>query len=302
MSISVSYDDVLQLVRGASTTISADALALMRAAVQNETNPGAKVMLEAMLKNVALAGQEDKPVCQSPGYPTVYVRFGDGMDLGGLVESMSQAVVECTGRGYFRPSIVHPLTRKNSGDNSGLGMPNVEFQHRSGQDYLEIIMSAKGCGAELANISTILTPATLGENYEGLKRLVLQTVAKGGGIPCPPTAIGIGLGGQMDVSAKLSREAVSTRDWRDDNPDPLLDELEKELLTKINQLGIGPAGIGGDTTCLAVKIAAAATHTAICPVTINFHCWVARRFGVRFYKDGRRERLFQADMAAAEAA
>lgn len=298
---SISYEDILGLVRASSTTISSDVLALMKAAAQRETNAGAKVMLEAMLKNVALAGKEDKPVCQSPGFPTVYVRFGDGVDLGDLAASMSNAVVECTNRGYFRPSIVHPLTRHNSGDNSGAGVPNIEYQHRNGQEYLEIIMSAKGCGAELANISTILTPATLGEDYSGLKRLVLQTVAKGGGIPCPPTAIGIGIGGQMDVSAKLSREAVSTRDWRDENPDPLLASLEQELLTKINKLGIGPAGIGGDTTCLAVKIAVAATHTAICPVTINFHCWVARRFGVRLYKDGRKENLFQEESAYASA-
>ncbi|MGL5513807.1 MAG: fumarate hydratase, partial [Sporomusa sp.] len=112
----------------------------------------------------------------------------------------------------------------------------------------------------------------------------------------PPSAIGIGIGGQMDVSAKLSREAISTRDWRDPHPDPLIAGLEQELLHNINELGLGPAGIGGDTTCLAVKIGYAATHTAICPVTINFHCWVARRFGVRFYPDGRREYLFQEEM------
>ena len=300
-SFHVKYEDVLNLVRDSATTISADALVLMRAAVQKETNSSAKVMLEAMLSNVALAQENDKAVCQSPGFPTVYVRFGDGIDLGDLAKFVSKAVVECTNQGYFRPSIVHPLTRQNSGDNSGTGVPNIEYQHSSGRDYLEIIMSAKGCGAELANISTILTPATLGENYSGLKRLVLQTVAKGGGIPCPPTAIGIGIGGQMDVSAKLSREAVSTRDWRDENPDPLLASLEKELLVKINALGIGPAGIGGDTTCLAVKIAAAATHTAICPITINFHCWVARRFGVRFYKDGRSEHLFREETEYASA-
>lgn len=297
----ISYEVVLDMVHAAAITISDDVLALMRAAAERETNSSAKVMLEAMLNNVALAGKEDKPVCQSPGFPTVYLRFGDGVDLSNLAVWISKAVVECTHRGYFRPSIVHPLTRCNSGDNSGVGVPNIEYQYRNGQEYLEIIMSAKGCGAELANISTILTPATLGENYSGLKRLVLQTVAKGGGIPCPPTAIGIGIGGQMDVSAKLSREAVSTRDWRDENRDPILANLEQDLLAKINKLGIGPAGIGGDTTCLAVKIAVAATHTAICPVTINFHCWVARRFGVRLYENGRKEHLFQKEDAYATA-
>lgn len=215
------------------------------------------------------------------------------MPLSGITENIQKALAECTAKGYIRPSIVHSLTRKNAGDSSGEGVPNMEFRYVPNQEYLEIIASFKGCGAELGNVSAILTTAKMGKNLSGVKKLVLETVANAGGMPCPPTAIGIGIGGQMDVSAKLSREAISTRDWRDTNPDPLLASLEAELLADINKLGIGPAGIGGDTTTLAVKIAHAATHTAICPITINFHCWVARRFGVRIYPDGRKEFLFQ---------
>jgi len=291
----IMYDEVYALVHTMCTKISDDAYGLMKQAAAKEQKPEAKAMLQAMLDNVGKAGELDKPVCQSPGLPTVYIRFGDNADLSdlnALTRFIPQAVVECTKSGYIRPSIVHPLTRHNSGDSSGEGIPNFEYQYRPGLEYLEVIMSAKGCGAELANISKILTPATLGKNYVGLKKLVLETVAKGGGFPCPPSAIGIGIGGQMDISAKLSREAISTRDWRDKHPDPLIAELEEELLTNINVLGIGPAGIGGDTTTLAVKIGFAATHTAICPVTINFHCWVARRFGVQFYKNGERRYLF----------
>lgn len=289
----ITYDEVLALLKNMCTTISPDALALMKQAAERESNPAAKAMLESMVENVKQAGIKDKPVCQSPGFPTVYIRFGDNADLRGLTQWLPQAVVECTKNGYIRPSIVHPLTRKNSGDSSGIGVPNIEYQYRPGQIYLEVIMSAKGCGAELGNKALILTPATLGENYVGLKKLVLETIVNAGGMPCPPSALGIGIGGQMDVSAKLSREAISTRDWRDEHPDPMIAALEKELLANINQLGLGPAGIGGDTTCLAVKIGYASTHTAICPVTINFHCWVARRFGIRFYPDGHREHLFQ---------
>ncbi|EGO63916.1 fumarate hydratase [Acetonema longum] len=289
----ITYEEIFSLVHNMCTGISSDVLEIMNKALVKESNQGAKALLQSMIDNVGQAGKLDKPVCQSPGLPTVYIRFGDQADLGGLSKWLPQAVVECTKKGYIRPSIVHPLTRYNPGDSSGVGIPNFEYQYRPGQEYMEVIMSAKGCGAELANLSTILTPATLGTNYVGLKKLVLETVTKGGGFPCPPSAIGIGIGGQMDISAKLSREAISTRDWRDQHPDPLFASLEKELLENINSLGLGPAGIGGDTTCLAVKIGYAATHTAICPVTINFHCWVARRFGVRFYPDGRREYLFQ---------
>lgn len=189
---------------------------------------------------------------------------------------------------------------QNPGDSSGRGVPNYELRYEKDLPYCEIIVSAKGCGAELPNVAKILTPATLGKNYKGLKQLVLDTICGSNGFmgargyPCPPFSIGIGLGGQMDVAAKLSREAISTRNWLDHNPDPLFDELEQELLADINKLQNGPAGIGGDTTALAVKIGWAATHTAICPVVINFHCWVARRFGIRFYPDGRTEQLFQA--------
>lgn len=292
-NFAISYPEIVDWVHNGCISISADALVLMKKAIEKERTPAAKVMLESMVENVAIAGQTDKPVCQSPGFPSVWVRFSDGMPLSGITENIQKALAECTAKGYIRPSIVHSLTRKNAGDSSGEGVPNMEFRYVPNQEYLEIIASFKGCGAELGNVSAILTTAKMGKNLSGVKKLVLETVANAGGMPCPPTAIGIGIGGQMDVSAKLSREAISTRDWRDTNPDPLLANLEAELLADINKLGIGPAGIGGDTTTLAVKIAHAATHTAICPITINFHCWVARRFGVRIYPDGRKEFLFQ---------
>ncbi|MDR1826832.1 MAG: fumarate hydratase [Methylobacteriaceae bacterium] len=291
--VKVSYEDIVELIHKGCTGISADVQVLMRRALERETVPSARVMLQTMLDNVAMAGRLDKPVCQSPGFPTVWVRYDDGMPVAGLREHIQKALAECTAKGYIRPSIVHSLTRNNPGDSSGEGVPNMEYRLVPGLPYLEIIASFKGCGAELGNASVIMTTATLGKDLSGLKKLVLETVVKAGGIPCPPSALGIGIGGQMDVASKLSREAVSTRDWRDTNPDPLLAALETELLDSVNKLGVGPAGIGGDTTTLAVKIAHAATHTAICPVTVNFHCWVARRFGVRIYPDGTVQHLFQ---------
>ncbi|HWR39273.1 MAG TPA: fumarate hydratase [Patescibacteria group bacterium] len=288
----ITYEEVYNWVKETCTHVSPDSLILLRQGLDRETSPGAKAMLSSMLENVEMADQEDKPVCQSPGFPTVYFSYGntEGLDL--LSQYVPKAIVEATGNGYARPSIVHSLTRQNPGNNSGDGAPNMEYLYSPGQEYIEMIMSFKGCGAELGNIYKTMTTAQLGSDYKGLKTLVYETVINAGGMPCPPSAIGIGIGGQMDVAAKLSRRAVSTRDWRDKNPDPLLNELEEELLENINKLGLGPAGIGGNTTCLAVKIGMAATHTAICPVAINFHCWVARRMGVRIYPDGRREYLF----------
>lgn len=286
-----TYDDIYHLITDSCTSISDDVYQLLKQAHDRESSPAAITMYQCMLENVKLAGEQNKPVCQSPGYPTVYVRFGKNADIENIKDYFGKALIEATKNGYLRPSIVHSLNRNNPGDNSGDGVPNFEFQFIPEQEYLDIIISFKGCGAELGNVTKVMTTAQLGKNLAGLKRLVLETVIEAGGKPCPPIGLGIGIGGQTDVSNKLGREAISTRDWRDLNPDGQLAELEAELLEKINQLKLGPAGIGGETSCLAVKIGMASTHTAICPVSIIFHCWVARRGGIRFFPDGTKKNI-----------
>jgi fumarate hydratase subunit alpha len=274
------------------TTVPADVMYLMRKAYDNETSDSAKRMLRTQMENVAMAVAEAKPVCQSPGFPTVYIRYGGCVDIEEMADVLRQEISNMTREGFLRPSMVHPLTRKNTGDNSGIGVPNIELEYEAALDFVEIIISFKGCGAELGNAVRIFTPAQIGKNAKGIKEFVIDTVIKAGGKPCPPFALGIGIGGQMDVAAKLSRRAVSTRQWTDRNPDPDLGAMEEELLAKINELGIGPGGIGGKTTALAVKINMSHTHTAICPVTVNFHCWVARRGGMRIHHGGKVEYLF----------
>lgn len=281
------HDAIIRAVTG----ISDDVRDLLADALKKETNPTAQSMLSAMLDNLSIAKAADKGVCQSPGYPTSWLSFGDDNMPHNIKETIGEAVAEATKKGYLRPSMVDPLTRVNSGNNTGEGVPNVEFEYNPGQNYVDYIVSFKGCGAELGNAMQILTPAKLGKDLVGLKRFVIETAINAGGKPCPPFGIGIGIGGQMDICSKLSRKAISTRRWDDVNPDPQLAALEKELKDEINSLGLGAAGTGGDTVCLAVKIAKCHTHTAIAPVAINFHCWVARRAGVRIYDDGRVEKL-----------
>lgn len=293
MNHQILENAVYETVIRAATEISRDARELLEKACKQETCETAKRILSSMTENLDIARAERKAICQSPGYPTAYLSWG-GEELSGTVEkALSRALSEATRKGFLRPSIVDPLTRHNPGDNTGRGVPNIEYQHHPGQKYTDFIVSFKGCGAELGNAMKIFTTASLkmDRDFEGLKRFVLETVIQAGGKPCPPYAIGIGIGGQMDVAAKLSREAVSTRRWDDENQDVLLNRLEKELCANINSLGLGAAGIGGDTSCLAVKIGAAATHTAIAPVAVNFHCWVARRAGIRIYEDGRLEKI-----------
>lgn len=275
-----------------STTISPDVKYLLKKAYAEETTDSAREMINTLLRNVEMAEKQKKSVCQSPGFPTAYIRYGGCANIGEFIEVLKQVILNITREGFLRPSMVHPITRKNTGDNSGAGVPNIELEYDSALSFVELVISFKGCGAELGNAVKIFTPAQIGENAKGIKEFVIDTVIKAGGKPCPPFALGIGIGGQMDVAAKLSRRAVSTRKWTDHNPDPDLAAMEEELLDKINQLGIGAGGIGGKSTALAVKIGMSYTHTAICPVALDFHCWVARRAGMRIYPDGKIQYLF----------
>lgn len=285
-------EDIYNLIRESCIAVSPDVKELLHETVAKETSSSAKEMVRTMIDNVELAGEKKKPVCQSPGFGTVYISFGDSTGILDIQTAFREAIVESTKKGYLRPSMVHPLTRENSGDNSGVGVPNFELEFIPEQEYIEVVVSFKGCGAELGNAMKIMTTAMLGKDYSGFKKFVVETALAAGGKPCPPYGIGIGIGGQMDIACKLARRAISTRDWRDTNEDPMLAGLEEELCAKVNSLKIGPAGIGGEVSCLAVKIGMTSTHTAILPVAITFHCWVVRRGGIRFYRDGRKELLF----------
>jgi fumarate hydratase subunit alpha len=288
------FNVALELIKRSCTEIASDGMELLEKAYAKERNTAARSMLETMIRNAKLATAENKPVCQSPGYPVVYATLGGDVKLEVGVQTVFQkALVEATKAGYLRPSMVHPITRKNPGDNSGIGVPDVEIEYDHEADYADFILSFKGCGAELPNVLKVLTPAQVGRNGVGIKKLVLESVVEAGGIPCPPVAIGIGIGGQIHYAAKLSRKAVSVRKWTDTNPNKELATMETQLLESINSLGIGPAGVGGDTTALAVKVEMVSTHTAICPVAMNFHCWTLRRRGVRVYSDGSVEYLFE---------
>lgn len=164
-TLELPYEKVYDLLHKCCTSISPDVLYLMKRAAAKETNPEAKTFLETMLKNVELAGQMDKPVCQSPGFPSVWIRWGEAMqpNLTNLMGNITQSVIEATKAGYIRPSIVHPLTRHNPGDSSGRGVPNYELRYEKDLPYCEIIVSAKGCGAELPNVAKIL----LGQELQG---------------------------------------------------------------------------------------------------------------------------------------
>ena len=182
---SAIHDAVIRAV----TEISADVKGLLKDALARETNETAQSMLRSMVDNLSIAKEGDKAVCQSPGYPTTWLSFGDGNLPECTREAISEAVAEATKKGYLRPSMVDPLTRENSGNNTGKGVPNIEYEYHPGQKYVDFIISFKGCGAELGNAMQIMTTAKLGKNLSGLKRFILETAVNAGGKPCPPYGI-----------------------------------------------------------------------------------------------------------------
>lgn len=175
-----------EVIHHACTGIAPDVEVLLRTAAEREENDTARSVLMTMLENAELAQEQDKPACQSPGFPCVYVTYGGDVHLPDLREVFTVAMRRCTEAGYLRPSMVHPLTRKNSGDNTGPGVPNFEVDFCPELDYVEFIVSFKACGAELVNGVKGFTAATLGLKLSGLKKYVLDPVIKGKGIPCPP--------------------------------------------------------------------------------------------------------------------
>src|SRR5439155_6348403 len=167
-----------------------------------------------------------------------------------------------------------PLTRKNTQTNTGQGMPHVKFEFVPDSDKIEIWMAPKGSGWENMSFIRMLKPAA---GIKAVKRYVLECVFESGANPCPPVIVGIGLGGTSDAAAAMGKEASCFRKVGTSNPDPQVAQLEKELLELINQTGIGPQGLGGETTAMAVNIEWAHTHISQLPVAVNMQCWRSER-------------------------
>lgn len=271
---------VLELLKRAVIKLPTDVKEALEKAYRNEISETAKMQLKAIIDNLRLAEESGIPMCQDTGVIIVYVTNPvHGIDI-----PIVEAVREGTKQIPLRPNAVHPLTRKNSSDNTGERMPYINYRF-SNEPYTEITVFPKGAGSENMSCLGLLTPA---QSLKGIKEFVLNAVLKAGSQPCPPTILGLGIGGSADIACKLAKEsllrAVGSR-----HRDKEIAELETELYEAINLLGIGPMGLGGRTTCLDVHIEYAHCHTASLPVAINFQCWAARKASARFYKDGKVE-------------
>ena len=267
-------DAVCRIYRDAVIELPEDVTLALRRAHENEDNKTARLNLGTVLKNIEAAHADGIPMCQDTGLPIVFVKLGR-VRVENLYQGIRNGVERATMEVPLRPNVVDPLTRKNTGTNTGKGIPQVDVELVDG-DYLELTVFPKGFGSENNNALKMGLP---GEGVEGIKNFVLETVRAAGGKPCPPTRIGVGIGGSSDMALKLAKKAL-LRDVQDRNSDERLSKLEEELLEEVNATGIGPMGLGGKTTALDVKVEMVDTHTAGLPIGICIQCWAARHSSV----------------------
>jgi fumarate hydratase subunit alpha/L(+)-tartrate dehydratase alpha subunit len=244
-----------------------------------------KVML-TVLENIKLADEKDMMVCQDTGLAIYKVLVGQNfppLDMVELKERIKVAAERATKEHPLRSNTVHPLTRKNTQTNTGQGIPSIKIDFVADSDNLEIWMAPKGSGSENMSFLRMLKPA---DGVKAVKKFVLECVFDSGANPCPPTIVGIGIGGTSDMAAAMAKEASSFRKVGTKSPDPLVAQLETELLNLINQTGIGPQGLGGVTTAMAVNIEWAHTHISQLPVAVNMQCWRGERACATIDADG----------------
>jgi fumarate hydratase subunit alpha/L(+)-tartrate dehydratase alpha subunit len=250
----------------------------------SETVPRAQDVLGTMIANIAVAERTDNLLCQDTGLPIYNVAIGRGVEVDGpaLKEAIRSGCARATREYPFRSSVVHPLTRANDQTSCGIEMPVIHFDFVDTPDVLEIEMIPKGSGSENNSFLKMAIPA---DGVDAIKRFVVDCVIAAGGKTCPPTIVGVGIGGTSDLCVALAKRAA-TRALGTHCPDREGARLESQLSAAVNALGVGPQGLGGDSTAFAVHIELAATHITMNPVAVNMQCHSARRAKATFTPNG----------------
>ena len=264
------HDRVRDMVRHAATHLPGDVERALEKSKNAESTDTAREVLDQLLENARLARESGLPLCQDTGVAIFFVEMGAECRVqgGDLNDILNQAMIEAYEQGFLRKSLCHPLTRTNTGNNS------PAFIHHElvpGQE-LKIQFMSKGGGSENMSRCTMLTPA---QGWEGIKEFVLDRMAEAGPNPCPPTIVGVGIGGTFDLAPVLAKKALF-RPLDQPHPDPEAAALEQELLQGINDLGIGPMGLGGKTTSLGVRLNMSPCHIASLPLAVNVQCHSSR--------------------------
>lgn len=284
------YQAAYEVNRRAAIAVPKDGLLAYQKALAQESKPLAKFILAQICHNYQVAVAEGRPMCGDTGLPRYYVKIGNEARLEGgfvaLERALRQAVADVTRDIQLRANRVHPLTRKNPGNNVGIFAPNVDYSFEPDADWVDITAVHKG--GLFGTDYRMLFP---GDGIEGIKRFFLDNLAEFArrGLSCPPVTVGIGIGGTKDQAVRLSKEAACLRVQGDRHPDPVVARLEDELTDLGNRTGFGAMGVGGDVTVLDVHIEIAYTHTGGTPIGISQFCHAYRRATARLYPDGRIE-------------
>ncbi len=249
-----------------------------------ETDATGKSILATMIRNIDVAEDTDNLLCQDTGIPIYNVTIGRGVEVDGidLKAAITKGCERATTEYPLRSSIVHPVTRENKQTSCGHRVPVITVDFSDNADELVVEMIPKGSGSENGSFLKMCIPA---EGVAGIKTFVVDRVMEAGGKVCPPTIVGVGVGGTSDLCTKLAKIAA-TRPLGSVSDDPEGAKLEKELTEAVNSLGIGPQGLGGDSTAFAVHVETAATHITMNPVAVNIQCHSARRARATFTPNG----------------
>ena len=265
-------DKTKELFLSANYHINPDLMNRLAEALEEETSEIGKSVLRMIIENNKIASREEVPICQDTGLAVVFVEVGQEVHLvdGDFIEAINQGVKEAYQEGYLRKSVVDDpvFERKNTKTNT----PAIIYTDIIPGDKIKLLVMPKGFGSENMSAIAMLKPA---DGPEGIVNFVVETVEKAGPNPCPPTIIGVGIGGTIDKAMVIAKKAIA-RKIGSHNENEKYALMEREILTKINNLGIGPAGLGGNITCLAVHIDYLPTHIAGLPVAVNVCCHAAR--------------------------
>ncbi|ADO83796.1 fumarate hydratase [Ilyobacter polytropus] len=264
-------EEVARLCIEANYFIGKDVMGKIKEALEKEESPVGKNILEQIITNDGIAADDQVPMCQDTGLAVVFLEVGTEVKINGdIYEAINAGVRKGYEEGYLRKSAVrHPLDRVNTKDNTPA---IIHTKLVPGSDKVKIIVAPKGGGSENMSYVKMLAPAA---GVEGVKNLIIEAIKAGGGNPCPPMVVGVGLGGTFEKAALLAKEALM-RDLNDKSPDPVNAKLEDELLELINNTGVGPLGLGGKVTALTVKVNSYPCHIASLPVAVNINCHAAR--------------------------
>lgn len=275
----VAFDTIVAAVKelciAANTDLSEDVQSALIQCAESEQSVLAKSILQQLVQNAEIAREEVVPMCQDTGYAVVFVELGQGVCItgGSLTEAINEGVRQGYQEGFLRKSIVgNPIERQNTGDNT----PAVIHYDLILGDTLKITVAPKGGGSENMSGVRMLKPS---DGVNGIKQYVIEKIIEAGPNPCPPVVVGVGIGGTFEKSAILAKKAL-LRNIGERHSDREAAKLERELLREINQLGIGPQGLGGTTTALDVFIELYPAHIASLPVAVNLNCHAARHRSV----------------------